>query len=203
MKTTEKMNQNSIIKVKIILQTIDMIIEQSNMLEDKDSVLLSQNINEIIKEQKLFENIDMKRISSLKKNYIIIDEFKKSDIFYDILYEMFLSTIYQFSKNSEKENVNMVFFKTFNQVYFYKKFIKYMSQFIDKYQETLNDDIIKEKIFEIVHSLLSSEKIYLQDFYFYISMFTIHYYYPKNDVSFPEFEKFKVSNFVNEKMMHF
>ena len=203
MKTTEKMNQNSIIKVKIILQTIDMIIEQSNMLEDKDSVLLSQNINEIIKEQKLFENIDMKRISSLKKNYIIIDEFKKSDIFYDILYEMFLSTIYQFSKNSEKENVNMVFFKTFNQVYFYKKFIKYMSQFIDKYQETLNDDIIKEKIFEIVHSLQSSEKIYLQDFYFYISMFTIHYYYPKNDVSFPEFEKFKVSNFVNEKMMHF
>ena len=189
MKTTEKMNQNSIIKVKIILQTIDMIIEQSNMLEDKDSVLLSQNINEIIKEQKLFENIDMKRISSLKKNYIIIDEFKKSDIFYDILYEMFLSTIYQFSKNSEKENVNMVFFKTFNQVYFYKKFIKYMSQFIDKYQETLNDDIIKEKIFEIVHSLQSSEKIYLQDFYFYISMFTIHYYYPKNDVSFPKNSK--------------
>ena len=46
MKTTEKMNQNSIIKVKIILQTIDMIIEQSNMLEDKNSVLLSQNINE-------------------------------------------------------------------------------------------------------------------------------------------------------------
>ena len=75
-----------------------------------------------------------------------------------------------------------------------------MSQFIDKYQETLNDDIIKEKIFEIVHSLQSSEKIYLQDFYFYISMFTIHYYYPKNDVSFPEFEKFKDTNFVNEKM---
>ena len=91
----------------------------------------------------------MKRISSLKKNYIIIDEFKKSDIFYDILYEMFLSTIYQFSKNSEKENVNMVFFKTFNQLYFYKKFIKYMSQFIDKYQETLNDDIIKEKYLKL------------------------------------------------------
>ena len=31
-------------------------------------------------------------------------------------------------------------------------------------------------------------------------MFTIHYYYPKNDVSFPEFEKFKDTNFVNEKM---
>ena len=54
-----------------------------------------------------------------------------------------------------------------------------MSHFIDKYQETLNDDIIKEKIFEIVHSLRNSEKIYIQDFYFYISMlqFVVIYFF--------------------------
>ena len=81
-------------------------------------------------------------------------------------------------------------FYTFNQTYFYNKFIKYMYLFIDKYQKTLNDEIIKVKIFEIIHSLQSSEKIYIQDFYFYISMLTIHYYYKNNEVSFSEFEKF-------------
>ena len=120
-----------------------------------------------------------------------------SETFYDILYEMLLNKIDKFIKENEKR---ITLFETFNQAFFYKKFIKYMSQFIDKYKETLKDDIIKEKIFEIVHSLKSREKIYLQDFYFYISMFTVRYYYPKNDIAFPEFEKFNDNSFVNDNM---
>ena len=116
---------------------------------------------------------------------------------------MFLNKINEFILKKEKKIIEIELFKTFNQAYFYKKFIKYMSLFLDKNKETINDDIIKEKIFEIVHSLQSSEKIYLQDFYFYIAMFTVHYYYPKNDVSFPEFDKIKDTSFSNKKMKSF
>ena len=198
MSTTEKMK--IIDKVKIILKTINMMIEKSEFYEGKIGDLLIQDLKDIIKEKKLFENIDIERISSFEKNYITIDDFKDSDTFYDIVYEMLLNKIDKFTKENENR---ITLFRTFNQAYFYKNFIKYMSHFIDKYQETLNDDIIKEKIFEIVHSLRNSEKIYIQDFYFYISMFTIHYYYPKNDVSFPEFEKFNDISFVNKKMKLF
>ena len=186
-------------KVKIILQTIIKLMEKLEFNENKNGVLLIRDIEDIIKEKKLFENIDMERISSLDKNYINIEEFKNSETFYDILYEMFLNKIYKFTEKI----ANMALFNTFNQAYFYKKFLKYMSAFIDNYQITLNDDIIKEKLFEIVHSIQSSEKIYLQDFYFYISMFTIQYYYQKNDITFPEFEKFKDISFNNNKMKSF
>ena len=201
MNNTEKMN--TIEKVKIILQTINMIMEKLEFHEDKIGVLFINDMEKIIQEKKLFENIDMKIISSFEINYISIDEFRKTDIFYDILYEMLLSKIHGFINKKEKNITQIALFHNFNQAYFYKKFIKYMIQFIDKYQETLNDDIIKEKIFEIVHSLQSSDKIYLQEFYFYISMFTIHYYYPKNDIPFPEFEKFKDTSFSNKKMKSF
>ena len=188
MNNTEKMD--SIGKVKKILKTINLMVEKSQFFEDENGLLFFQDIEDIIKEQKLFENIDIKRISLLNKNYITIEEFKTSEIFYDILYKIFLNFFHKLIQSSEKTIIKIPLFNTFNQAYFYNKFIKYMYLFIDKYQETLNDDIIKIKIFEIVHSLQSSEKIYIQDFYFYISMFTIHYYYKNNDVSFPEFEKF-------------
>ena len=169
-------------KVKIILQTIIKLMEKLEFNENKNGVLLIRDIEDIIKEKKLFENIDMEKISSLDKNYINIEEFKNNETFYGILYEMFLNKIYKSTVNKEKKITKAILFETFNQAYFYKKFLKYMSIFIDKYQITLNDDIIKEKLFEIVHSIQSSEKIYLQDFYFYISMFTIQYYYQKNDI---------------------
>ena len=190
-------------KVKAILQTINMLLEKLRLSEDENITILIQDIEDIIKEQKLFENIDMASISSFEKNYITIKEFKKSEIFYDILYEMFLNKINEFILKKEKKIIEIELFKTFNQAYFYKKFIKYMSLFLDKNKESINDDIIKEKIFEIVHSLQSSEKIYLQDFYFYISMFTVHYYYPKNNFSFPEFDKIKDTSFNDKKMSSF
>ena len=195
MSNTEKME--TIDKVKIILKTINMMIEKSELYEGKIGDLLIQDLKDIIKELKLFENLNMEIISSFEKKYITIEEFKISETFYDILYEMLLNKIDKFIQENEKR---ITLFETFNQAYFYKKFIKYMSQFIDKYKETLKDDIIKEKIFEIVHSLKSREKIYLQDFYFYISMFTVRYYYPKNDIAFPEFEKFNDNSFVNDNM---
>jgi len=201
MNNTEKMNP--IDKVKKILKTINFMAEKSKFFEDENGLLFFQDIEDIIKEQKLFENIDIKRISLLNKNYITIEEFKTSEIFYDILYKMFLNKIHKLIQSSEKIIIKIPLFNTFNQAYFYNKFIKYMYLFIDKYQETLNDDIIKIKIFEIVHSLQSSEKIYIQDFYFYISMFTIHYYYPKNDITFPDFEKIKDTSFNAQKMISF
>ena len=104
------------------------MIEKSELYEGKIGDLLIQDLKEIIKDQKLFENIDIKRISLLNKNYITIEEFKTSEIFYDILYKMFLNKIDKFIKENEKR---ITLFETFNQAYFYKKFIKYMSQFID------------------------------------------------------------------------
>ena len=47
---------------------------------------------------------------------------------------------------------------------------------------------IKEKIFEVIHCLGSDDKIYLQDFYFYISMYHIHYHYGEK-IQIPEFKK--------------
>ena len=83
MSTTE--NMKTIDKVKIILKTIKMMIEKSELYEGKIGDLVIQDLKDIIKEQKLFENIDIERISSFEKNYITIKEFKESEIFYDIL----------------------------------------------------------------------------------------------------------------------
>ena len=68
-------------KVKTILHTINLMIEKLTFTEDENDMIFIQDIEDIIKEQKLFENIDMKRISSYEKKYITIDEFKASDIF--------------------------------------------------------------------------------------------------------------------------
>ena len=138
-------------KVKTILQTINMLLEKIKLSEEENIVLLIQDIEDISREQKLFENIELERISSFEKNYITIKEFKESEIFYDILYEMFLNKINEFIQKKEKKLIQIELFQTFNQAYFFRKFLKYMSLFINKYQETVNDDIIKEKIFEIVH----------------------------------------------------
>ena len=72
-------------KVKTILQTINMLLEKIKLSEEENIVLLIQDIEDISKEQKLFENIELERISSFEKNYITIKEFKESEIFYDIL----------------------------------------------------------------------------------------------------------------------
>ena len=64
----------------------------------------------------------------------------------------------------------------------------------------LEDDLLKEKFYEIVHSLESSDKLYIQDFYFYISMYNMHDYYKKYDISIPELEMFDDINIDNSNI---
>ena len=68
MSNTEKME--TIDKVKIILKTIHMMIEKSELYEGKIGDLLIQDLKDIIKEQKIFENINMEIISSFEKNIL-------------------------------------------------------------------------------------------------------------------------------------
>ena len=158
---------NSLQKLETIFQTINILIERSTMLDKTIGFLTVNEIKEIIEEQKIFDDIDMEKISSFSKKYIIIEEFEDNSIFYNILYEFFLNKIYKFSSKNKNSTT---LFNTFNQAYYYKKYINYLYEFIKKYPETLYDDIIKEKLFEIVHSLESDDKLYREDFYFYISI---------------------------------
>ena len=174
-------------KLRIIFKTINLLLERSLFMHRHIGMLSVEKIKEIVMEQKLFEKIDMERISKLNKKYIYNEEFENNEKFYTILYDMFLNKIYKFI--NDKHDL-MSLFKTFNQAYFYKKYIIYTSEFIEKYPETLCDDIIKTKLFEIVHSLGADDKLYYQDFYFYISMYNIHYNYQKKDISIPEINKF-------------
>ena len=61
----------------------------------------------------------------------------------------------------------------------------------------LEDDLLKEKFYETIDSLDSSNKLYIQDFYFYISMCHIHFHYQKEDISIPEIEMFDDKNLDN------
>ena len=173
-------------KVKNILQAIEIIIK-SLLIKNNKGFLLIDKFKKNIEQTELFKNLDMCKISSINKSYIKMEEFKEHKKFYRFLYNFFLNKIYNYS---QKQCESIVLFQSFNQVYFYAKYIKYIREFIKKYPETIKDDIIKEKLFEIVHSLESNDKLYFQDFYFYISMYHIHYYYKKNDISIPEFKKF-------------
>ena len=185
---------NSLQKLETIFQTINILIERSTMLDKTIGFLTVNEIKEIIEEQKLFDDIDMEKISSFSKKYIRIEEFEDNSIFYDILYELFLNKMYKFSSEN-KDSTTL--FNTFNQAYYYKKYINYLYEFIKKYPETLYDDIIKEKLFEIVHSLESDDKLYREDFYFYISICHIRECYQKNEISIPEFQKFNNTSFEN------
>ena len=185
---------NSLQKLETIFQTINILIERSTMLDKTIGFLTVNEIKEIIEEQKIFDDIDMEKISSFSKKYIRIEEFEDNSIFYDILYEIFLNKMYKFSSEN-KDSTTL--FNTFNQAYYYKKYINYLYEFIKKYPETLYDDIIKEKLFEIVHSLESDDKLYREDFYFYISICHIRECYQKNEISIPEFQKFNNTSFEN------
>ena len=177
--------------VKKILRIISILIDKSSFSENRFCSLFKNTILKIKDENNLYGDEDIKKISSFNKNYINIEELNNNNKFYNIIYELFLNKIYKFTKYEKNKN-KIFLFKSFNQAYYYRKFIKYIGLFIDKYPETLNDDIIKEKLFEIVHSLDCDDKLYYQDFYFYISIYNIQFHYPKNDILIPDFEKFKV-----------
>ena len=181
-------------KLRIIFKTINLLMERSSFSLKAMGELLPQKIKEIVFELKLFEKMDMERISKLNKKYIYNDEFEENEKFYTILYDIFLNKMNKYN-NSNADSIKL--FKTFNEAYFYKKYISYISEFINKYPETLCDDIIKEKLFEIVHCLGSDDELYYQDFYFYISMYHIHYHYQKKDILIPEYKKFNDTIFEN------
>ena len=184
-------------KLGIIFKIINLLIEKSAMHDNIIGNILLPEIKEIIEKQKLFENIEEERISSFDKKYIKLEEFEDSVFFYDFLYKLFLNKIFKMIKSNQD---SITLFKTFNQAYFYKKFLKYISQFIGKYPETLSDDIIKEKLYEMVHSLDSNDKMYSEDFFFYISINYIHYHYENKDIPFSEFNKFNDISFENKKI---
>lgn len=184
-------------KLRIIFKTINLMLESSLFSPKNIGELYPQKIKEIVFEQKLFETMnmeDMERISKLEKKYIYKDEFENNENFYAILYDIFLNKMHKYYNHKAD---SIVLFKTFNEAYFYKKYISYLSEFIEKYPETLSDDIIKEKLFEIIHCLGADDELYYQDFYFYISMYHIHYHYQKNDISIPEYKKFNDTIFEN------
>ena len=185
-------------KVKDILQAIEIVIK-SLLIKNNKGLLIIDKFKKNIEQTELFKNLDMCKISSINKTYIKMEEFKEHKKFYRFLYNFFLNKIYNYS---QKQCQYIVLFQSFNQVYFYAKYIKYIREFIKKYPETIKDDIMKEKLFEIVHSLESDDKLYFQDFYFYISMHHIHYYYKKNDISIPEFKKFDDENTDNGVIKH-
>ena len=178
MKTNIKTNYLDTFKK--ILEVVNLLIRKSSEYGNNIGHLSIESVREIINGL----NSDKSDISGYNKNYIQIEEFKDNELFYDILYRLLLNKIYKYG---DKITEKIVLFKTFNQFYFYKKCIKYISEFINKYPEYLSDDLIKEKLFEIVHSLGSDDKLYHEDFYFYISMYHIHYNY-KREIQIPAFE---------------
>ena len=114
------------VKMKKLLQTIEKLIE-STFIKNNRAYLTSEKIEEIIQEQNLFQNIDLEKISSFNKSYIKIDEFNNTKKYYEIIYIFFLNKIYKL-KNKNADLI--VLFNTFNQVYYYKKHIKYITQLI-------------------------------------------------------------------------
>jgi len=192
METFEKMNFKE--KAKKILKIIYIMLENSSTFDKYYGRLTKEKILEIEEEQKIFENIDIEKISSIRNKFIKIEDYNDNEAYYNVLYELLLSKIYNF-KTIKSDFINL--FKTFNQAYYYKKYIKYMTSFLEDSSNTLEDDIMKEKMFEIVNCLNSDDKLYYQDFYFYISMHHIHNHYKKN-IPIPEFEPFNDKLF--EKM---
>lgn len=172
--------------INILLEIIDISIPYK-----KFGFLPKGKISQIVEENKLFEDINLDEILSKNNKLIDINEFNDTQTYYNILYNQFLSKIYEFTDK------NTILFNSFNQLYYYKKFIKYLSDLLQKYPNLINDDIIKEKVFEIIHCLQSEDKLYSSDFYFYISILYIKNFYDKKDIIIPGFQKIKGINYEN------
>lgn len=182
-------------KVYKILNIINQILDeiQISILSETFGIISSEKIRFILDKNEI--HVDEKNIDKIiiKKNKsITIEDFNNPDNYYDILYkDYFLPKIYNFTTK------NTILFKTINEVYYYKKFIKYITNFLKKNPECLVDDIMKDKIYEIINCLDSDDKLYTYDFYFYISMMNIEKIYQKNDIQKPEFEPLNLININN------
>ena len=182
----EKAKENPKEKVFKILNVINDILSDMEIdvnskyykIEKKKlaNIIIENNINLVKKE-------DIDKIAAKTQKLITIDEFNDIEKYYSILYDnYFLSKI----NIIFYDEVNL--FRTINEAYYYKKFIKYISNFLKKYPMSLSDDIIKEKMFEVINCLNSDDKLYTYDFYFYLSIMHIKNSYKKNDILIPEFE---------------
>ena len=182
-------------KVKTILESIELLIKESGLypINNQYGSLLKESVVKIIKEKKLLENKNIDNIIKYQEDnkFINLENYKNHEKYYEILYDFFLYQMDKFTKNE------IILFRSFNQMYYYKIYLKYITIFLEKYPETLYDDMIKEKLYEIIHSLGAEDKFYKQDFYFLISIYHIHYYYKVNDNLFPDYEQFKNEDFEN------
>ena len=192
---TEALQKN----VKMMLDTILLIIDKSeiniNITDKKLGRISNKLVIDILKEKNILEEVKASKDDdfTLTKRYIKISEFINENIFYKRLYEFFLNVMKTMAKKQNDLNI----FESFNQLYFYKKYIKYLLLFVEKHPDKLRDDIIKEKLYEIVHFLYSKDKLYNQDFYFFISIYHVQNTYKYDDMSIPEFEQLKTKNLNN------
>ena len=170
----------------------------NKMMSNMKKVIISKYYKieqELLTKIIIENNIDLDKIKDIDnmlaktQKPIKIDEFNDTEKYYSILYDdYFLPKIYTILAN--KANL----FRTFNEAYYYKKFIKYISSFLKKYPVSLSDDIIKEKIFEVINCLDSNDKLYTYDFYFYLSIMDIKKSYNENVISISEFEPLDFEN---------
>ena len=174
-------------KPKIILKIINLLTEEAefNVFLFKFGIVNHGKLENIIQKENLFNNINIDDIMS--KNYkIYLDDFNDTKKYYDILFEIFLKKINDF------RDQDVILFKRFNQAFFYCKFIKYLIKLLDNQPKCIDDDIIKNKMYEIIKTLNSDDKLYSQDFYFMISLLHLDELYKKEEENLmPNFASFK------------
>ena len=181
-------------KVYKILNVINQLLDemQITILGENFGIISSEEIKSILEKNGISIDKDIEKKIIKKNKSITIEEFNEAKDYYNILYnDYFLPKVYSFTTKTT------VLFKTINEAYYYKKFIKYMTNFLKKYPEYLNDDIIKGKIYEIISCLDSDDKLYTYDFYFYISMMHIEKDFQKIDIQKQEFEPLNLTNTKN------
>ena len=174
-------------KPKIILKIINLLTEAAefNTFLFKFGIVNHTKLENIIQKENLFHNINIDDIIS--KNYkIYLDDFNDTKKYYDILFDIFLKKINDF------RDQDVILFKRFNQAFFYCKFIKYLIKLVDNQPKCIDDDIIKNKMYEIIKTLNSDDKLYSQDFYFMVSLLHLNELYKKEEENLiPNFTSFK------------
>ena len=171
-------------KAKRIIKFIKLIVDKSLISIKYYGRLTKKNLLKIKEEQKFIENINYKKIT---KRFIKYEEYNNNEVYYNILYCLLLNKI-EYLCNVKSDYI--ILFKSYNETYYYQKYITYISSIFEKYSDIIKDDIIKEKMFEIVNCLCSDDELYFQDFYFYISLYHIHNHYQIDNNLIPKFKTF-------------
>ena len=171
-------------KAKRIIKLIKLIVDKSLISIKYYGRLTKKDLLKIKEEQKFLENINYKKIT---KRFIKYEEYNNNEVYYNILCCLLLNKI-EYLCNEKSDYI--ILFKNYNETYYYQKYITYISLIFEKYSDIIKDDIIKEKMFEIVNCLYSDDELYFQDFYFYISLYHIHYHYQIDNNLIPKFKTF-------------